>query len=184
MLFLGLGALGWLLLDRNARRWLATPWPWAGAMLALAIFAPNLVWQSQHQWETFTFLFGRVGSGHLTLRFLAEFLGAQFGLATPLIFVLMALGLWRATRLSSNRFLLAMLVWVGLGYFLEHALHDRVQGNWPCFLFPALSILAADAFTSQGFGRRAQDFHGCSTFGSGHPAFGIRSGTIWAFAVA
>ena len=84
----GRGRLVWLLADRDARRWLKTPWPWAGALLvALAIFVPNLLWQSQHHWETFAFQFGRVGTGHLTLRFLGEFLAAQFGLATPLIFV-------------------------------------------------------------------------------------------------
>src|SRR3984957_2260057 len=146
MLFLGAGAFAWLVLDRDARRWLVTPWPWAAAVLALLIFVPNLLWQSKHHWETFAFQFGRVSTGHFTLRFLGEFLGAQFGLATPLIFVLMATGLWRATRLSSSRLLLALLVWVGLAYFLEHSLHDRVQGNWPCFLYPALAILAADAF--------------------------------------
>jgi hypothetical protein len=34
-----------------------------------------------------------------------------------------------------------------LVYFLIHTLHDRVQGNWPAFLYPMLAILAADAFT-------------------------------------
>jgi 4-amino-4-deoxy-L-arabinose transferase-like glycosyltransferase len=152
MLFLVAGAFVWLLLNRDARRWLVTPWPWAAAVLALLIFAPNLVWEAAHHWETFAFQFARVSQGHFTLRFLGEFLAGQFGLATPLIFVLMALGLWRATRLSSDRLLLALLVWVGLCYFLEHALHDRVQGNWPCFLYPALSILAADAFAARGSG--------------------------------
>jgi len=148
MLFLGAGALVWLLVDRDARRWLLTPWPWAGAILAIAIFAPNLEWQSQHHWETFIFQFVRVSTGHFTLRFLGEFIAAQFGLATPLIFALMGIGLWRATRLSSDRLLLALLAWVGLCYFLEHSLHDRVQGNWPCFLYPVLAILAADAFAA------------------------------------
>ena len=147
MLFLGASAFAWLVLDRDARRWWLTPWPWTAAVLALAIFTPNLIWQSRHHWETFVFQFSRAGTGHFTLRFLSEFIAAQFGLATPLIFVLMVLGLWRATRLSSDRLLLALLVWVGLCYFLEHALHDRVQGNWPCFLYPVLAILAADAFT-------------------------------------
>jgi 4-amino-4-deoxy-L-arabinose transferase-like glycosyltransferase len=164
-LFLGAGAFGWLVLDRDARKWLASPWPYLGALLALAIFAPALVWQSRHHWETFAFQFGRVGGGHFTLRYLGEFLAAQIGLATPLIFVLMAAGLWRATKLlngrsgsrqrdGSNRLLLAMLVWPALGYFLEHSLHDRVQGNWPCFLYPALAILAADIFAVQGKWRR------------------------------
>ena len=159
MLFLVTGAFAWLLLDRPARpganaptrtKWLTTPWPWAGAGLALLLFTPNLLWQSQHHWETFAFQFARISNGHFTLRFLGEFLAAQFGLATPLIFVLMALGLARATRRSSDRFVLAALVWVGLGYFLVHALHDRVQGNWPSFLYPALAILAADVFAAPG----------------------------------
>ena len=148
MLFLVAGAFAWLLLDRQARRWFSTPWPWAGAVLALLIFTPNVVWQSQHHWETFAFQFARVGNGHFTPRFLGEFLAAQFGLATPLIFVLMALGLARATRVCSDRFVVAMPVWLGLGYFLVHALHDRVQGNWPSFLYPALALLAADAFAT------------------------------------
>ncbi|HWX89070.1 MAG TPA: glycosyltransferase family 39 protein, partial [Rhizomicrobium sp.] len=153
-LFLGAGAVGWLILDHGARKWFFSLWLYLGAALALLIFAPNLAWQSQHHWETFAFQFGRIGTGHFTLRFLGEFLAAQIGMATPLIFVLMAVGLWRATTLKSDRLMPALLVWVGLCYFLEHSLHDRVQGNWPCFLYPALAILAADAFTTQGAWRR------------------------------
>ena len=144
-LFLGAGAFGWLMLDRDARKWFASPWLYLGAISALAITAPFLLWQSQHHWETFAFQFGRVGAGHFTLRYLGEFLAAQFGMASPLIFVLMAVGLWRATNRSSNQLMLALLAWVALGYFLQHSLHDRVQGNWPCFIYPALAILAAGA---------------------------------------
>lgn len=162
-LFLGAGALAWLILDRDARKWLLSPWPYLSAVLALAIFLPHLVWQSQHHWQTFLFQFGRIGAGQFTLRFVGEFAAAQFGLASPLVLLLMAVGLWRATRLfdgrsfvrwryeprqrdGSDRLMLAILIWMGLGYFFQHALHDRVQGNWPCFLYPALAILAADAF--------------------------------------
>ncbi|HJT43001.1 MAG TPA: glycosyltransferase family 39 protein [Rhizomicrobium sp.] len=158
-LFLGAGALVWLLADRNARKWLLTPWPYLGAILALLIFAPNLIWQSQHHWQTFAFQFGRVSGGELTLFYLCEFLAAQFGLATPLMFALMAVGLWFATRWNSDRLLLAALVWTGLGYFLVHSLHDRVQGNWPAFLYPALAILAVDALgMAQGIGRKVSRY--------------------------
>jgi 4-amino-4-deoxy-L-arabinose transferase-like glycosyltransferase len=167
-LFLGAGALIWLVADRDARKWLATVWPYLGAALALVIWAPALTWQSQHHWETFAFQFGRVGTGHFTLRFPGEFLAAQLGMASPLIFVLMAVGLWRATKLGSvreadsdsvsasdpkndsNQLMPALLAWTALGYFLQHSLHDRVQGNWPCFIYPALAILAAGAFTTTG----------------------------------
>jgi 4-amino-4-deoxy-L-arabinose transferase-like glycosyltransferase len=159
ILFLGVGTLIWLAVDAPSRRWLRTPWPYLSAALALVVFAPALVWQSQHHWMTFAFQFGRVGGGHFTLRFLGEFLAAQLGLATPLIFALMAIGLWRATRqgsanLGNDRLLLAVLAWTGIAYFLEHSLHDRVQGNWPCFLYPVLAILAADAFVTQGRWRK------------------------------
>ena len=145
MLFVGLGTAVWLLADKRGRAWLKTPWPWAGALLALAVFAPNLLWQARHDWMTFAFQFGRIDRGALTGRYLVEFAGAQLGLATPLILVLAAMGWWRARRPGGDCFALFVIVGVTLLYFLQHALHDRVQGNWPCFLYPALAVLAADA---------------------------------------
>ncbi len=148
-LFLGAGTLFWLVSDPRARHWLKSPWPYAGGAIAALIFAPNLLWQAQHDWATFAFQFGRVGHGHLTLRFIGEFLGAQIGLATPLIFLLAVLGLARASHRDSDSYFLAALIWTGLAYFLFHGLRDRVQGNWPCFLYPALAILAAGAFRTE-----------------------------------
>ena len=92
-LFLGAGALVWLLASPTRRRL-------AEDALALGrrrcwrcwFSCPISVWQSQHHWMTFAFQFGRVAGGHLTARFLVEFLGAQLGLATPFIFVLAVLG--------------------------------------------------------------------------------------------
>jgi 4-amino-4-deoxy-L-arabinose transferase-like glycosyltransferase len=149
-LFLGAGTLFWLLADARRRRWLLTPWPWAGAALAVAIFSPNLWWQAGHQWQTFAFQFARVDHGHLTLRYLGEFVAAQAGLATPLIFVMMLAGLWAGRRRGTPLFLPAVLVATAFAYFLVHALHARVQGNWPCFLYPMLAVLAAAAFTHEG----------------------------------
>jgi 4-amino-4-deoxy-L-arabinose transferase-like glycosyltransferase len=145
MLFVGLGTAVWLLADARGRTWLKTPWPWAGGVLALAVFAPNLMWQARHGWMTFAFQFGRMDHGALTWRYLAEFAGAQLGLATPLLLVLAAMGWWQARRPGGDGFPLFVIVAVTSLYFLQHALHDRVQGNWPCFLYPALAVLAADA---------------------------------------
>jgi len=152
-LFAGAGAAVWLLASPRARPWLMTVWPWAGGVLALLIFLPNLWWQSQHQWMTFAFQFGRVSGGHLTARFLGEFIGAQLGMATPFILVLAVIGAWAARRREDDRFLAVALIAPALIYFLIHALHDRVQGNWPGFLYPMLAILAADAF-APGLGWR------------------------------
>jgi 4-amino-4-deoxy-L-arabinose transferase-like glycosyltransferase len=148
--FLLAGAFLWLVLSPRMRVWLKTPWPWSGALLALLIFLPNLYWQTYHHWDTFVFQFGRVIGHQFTGRFLLEFLGAQLGLASPFIFILGAVGLVRARR-DSDLFLAAMLVWPALLYFLIHALHDRVQGNWPGFLYPALAILAVSQFSDTGW---------------------------------
>ncbi len=138
--FFGAGALFWIAFVPSARRWLLSPWPYLGAILAFAIFAPNLWWNATHRWMTFAFQFSRVGAGHFTLRFLFEFLGAQLLLATPFIFVCGLFGLVR-----KETALLAALVLPATVYFAIHSLHDRVQGNWPCFLYPALAVAAAGA---------------------------------------
>jgi len=148
--FLGAGILVWLLLSPQARRWLFTPWPYLGGALALGVFLPNLLWNEAHGWMTFAFQFGRIAGGHFTLRFLFEFLGAQLVLASPFIFVLAALALaFRARDRDSTTFLLAALVFPSALYFLIHSLHDRIQGNWPSFLFPALALAAAEAWIHQ-----------------------------------
>jgi 4-amino-4-deoxy-L-arabinose transferase-like glycosyltransferase len=131
--FLGAGALAWMIFV--ARRWFLSPWPYLGALLALAIFAPNLWWNATHHWMTFAFQFGRVGAGHFTLRYLFEFLGAQRVLASPFILA--------AALFTRNRLLIALAL-PAILYFAVHSLHDRVQGNWPCFLYPMLAVAAAE----------------------------------------
>jgi Dolichyl-phosphate-mannose-protein mannosyltransferase len=55
MLTLALGlAVGTL--ATPVRRHLATPWPWLGAGVGLALLAPNLVWQMANGWPTLEFL--------------------------------------------------------------------------------------------------------------------------------
>jgi hypothetical protein len=44
------------LLVTPLRRHLRTPWPWLGAAVAAALFAPNIVWQVAHGWPTAEFL--------------------------------------------------------------------------------------------------------------------------------
>jgi 4-amino-4-deoxy-L-arabinose transferase-like glycosyltransferase len=39
-----------------ARRYLKSPWLWAGAALSVVIFLPNLLWQAQHDFISLTFL--------------------------------------------------------------------------------------------------------------------------------
>ena len=145
---LGLGIALWLVGDPVGRRWLRRWWPWAGGALALLCFAPVLAWNAAHGWASFAKQGGRTGDWHPAdaARFVSELLGSQIGLATPWIAALGAAGLWgaaRRVRQGGAPALLAALTVPGAAVFLQHALGDRVQANWPAVLYPATAIAAA-----------------------------------------
>jgi 4-amino-4-deoxy-L-arabinose transferase-like glycosyltransferase len=151
--FFGLGVLAWLLGDRSARRWLFSPWLWAGGAVALAVFGPNLLWNASHGWITFDKQFGRLSAGRLGLGYLLEFVAGQFALLNPLLALLagagalFALDAWRTDRRTPKSAPDAALFLVLLSaplalYMVVHAFHDRVQANWPGPLYPGLAILA------------------------------------------
>jgi 4-amino-4-deoxy-L-arabinose transferase-like glycosyltransferase len=163
-LFLGAGALVWLIVAEDRRVWLGSFWPYLGAVIALMMFAPVLMWNAGHDWISFERQFGRVNDGSLTLRYLGEFLGAQIGLATPFIFFLGVLGIAGTVRSkqmrSSNAALFVALMIPAVLYFLWHSLFARVQGNWPSFVYPMFVICAAMAmrWTAPGWRGRALRF--------------------------
>src|SRR5271156_5982491 len=144
--FLGAGIVLAMLATPSLRSWFFRPAPYLAALGALAVFSPFLVWNAEHGWATFTKQFGRVPPHGFAPRYLLEFLGSQIGLMNPLIAVAAALGSARRTSTQPDREargLLLATVAPAAAYFFVHALHDRVQGNWPAPLYPALAILAA-----------------------------------------
>jgi 4-amino-4-deoxy-L-arabinose transferase-like glycosyltransferase len=148
--FLGLGILAWLAIVPKERRWFLSFWPYLAAAIALMMFAPVVLWNAGHGWISFARQFGRLEDGGLTLRFFMEFLGSQLALATPFIAILGVAGIVmilrsRVERRSEPALLFAVIAPAGI-YFAWHALHDRVQGNWPSFLYPVLALAAAAAW--------------------------------------
>jgi 4-amino-4-deoxy-L-arabinose transferase-like glycosyltransferase len=139
-LFLAPGVVLWLLLTREGRRALLTPWPWLAAVIAVAVFAPNVAWNAQHGWVTFQKQFGRVAAGGLAPGYLAKLLIDQTVLLNPLIVVFLGIAALR-------RIAWPLLV-IGAPfalYLVVHSLHDAVQGQWPSPLYPLLIIAAAAA---------------------------------------
>ena len=122
--FFALSILAWLVVVRERRRWLISPWTWAGALVALLIFSPVLAWNAQHQWASLVYQSGRLTVYLRTFRYLAEFLCALVILATPPIFLLGCVGL-RPPRRSdgdfSARVLIIALIAPMILYFLWHA---------------------------------------------------------------
>ena len=84
-LFLGVGVLLWLLVERDARRWFLSPWLWAGGIVAVLVFLPVLLWNADHDWISFGKQFGRISAEGIQLRYVGEFIASQVGLLNPLI---------------------------------------------------------------------------------------------------
>jgi 4-amino-4-deoxy-L-arabinose transferase-like glycosyltransferase len=147
--FFGVNIAVWLLVVPGLRRRLFTPWPWLGGLIAFALFTPVVLWNANHNWDSFVFQFGRVAVHQFTLRYVGEYVAAEFGLATPCIFVLGVAGLlaflsgrWRTRR---EPVLLGAMVWPLAIYLAWHSLHQRVEGNWAGPIFPAFCVAAAAA---------------------------------------
>jgi 4-amino-4-deoxy-L-arabinose transferase-like glycosyltransferase len=140
----------WSLLLPQTRAWLRRPYPWAAALIAALIFAPVIWWNAAHGWASFVKQGGRTGDWQPSraLTFLGELIGGQFGLATPLIFLLCIGGVWMVTRQAVRRrdsgaALLAVVTLLPAAVFVQHAFGDRVQGNWPAVIYPSACIAAA-----------------------------------------
>ena len=146
LLALGIGV--WLVMA--GRQWLRRAEPYAGSVAALALVAPLLWWNATHSWVSFVRQGGRAGvwSPERAPQYLAELVGGQLALATPLIFLFLVAGVALAVRTTWLRrdpawTLLAIMSLVPTLVFLQHAVGDRVQANWPAIVYPAAAIAAA-----------------------------------------
>jgi 4-amino-4-deoxy-L-arabinose transferase-like glycosyltransferase len=149
-LFFGLAILIWLLVTPGQRRWLATPWPHLGGLVAAAMFAPVILWNADHQWVSFIKqMTGRARIEDFRPAYIAELIPTQIAFATPLVFALGAMGLYDLVRrkavASPARALINAMFWTITLYFVWHSLHARVEANWFAPVYPAFVIAAAVA---------------------------------------
>lgn len=145
---LGPAILLWLVAARELRPWLASPWPYLGGAVALAMILPWLSWNAQHDWISFTRQLARIPTTTgFQPKFLAEFLGGQILLATPAVFLLAGSGLYALIRRPmlkpSAAWLIEAMVWPVVLYFALHALRAGVHPNWLAQIYPALTLAAA-----------------------------------------
>jgi 4-amino-4-deoxy-L-arabinose transferase-like glycosyltransferase len=155
-LFLWIGAGLWVLLVPAMRPWLRRWQPWAACAIGIVLFAPVLQWNAAHGWAGFAKQGGRVDDWRpaRALGFLGELVGGQIGLATPLVWVLCLMGLVAAMRAAWRTrdpvwSLLVALSLPPILVFVQHATGDRVQGNWPAIIYPALAVAAGGLAVGQ-----------------------------------
>lgn len=148
-LILGAGIVLFILSSRERWAWLKLWQLWAGGLIAALVVAPNLIWNSQNGWISFTFQGGRIlndpriadlGANYL------ELLGAQALFLGPLVvlFFLIATILFLVRPKHWPQ--LAWPVLSGLPaviYFAIHASRARVEANWLLPLWPMATLVAA-----------------------------------------
>src|ERR1700742_1527167 len=148
-LFFGPAILIWLASVPKLRRWLWSPWLYLGGLVALAIFAPVVLWNADHQWVSFIKQIGRARIEDFRPAFIAELIPTQIAFATPLVWILGAMGLFALIRRDAgalaSRMLINTMFWVIVLYFVWHSLHARVEANWFAPVYPAFAIAAAVA---------------------------------------
>jgi 4-amino-4-deoxy-L-arabinose transferase-like glycosyltransferase len=148
-LFFGPAILIWLISAPNLRRWLISPWPYLGGLVALIVFSPVILWNADHHWVSFIKQLGRSEIVDFKPGFIGELIPTQIAFATPLVFLLGAMGLYALARREDGaltaRALINAMFWTTTLYFFWHSLHARVEANWFAPVYPAFAIAAAAA---------------------------------------
>ena len=134
--------------------------PYVACVVAALVFTPVLVWNANHGWISFVFqlrhgLSAPQGSALLAAwKHEGDFFGGQAALASPILFIMMAIAVGVALRRSATavRFTLAMLALVSFAFFIYSAVRQRVEPNWPAPAYiPAIVLVATASWSERGF---------------------------------
>jgi 4-amino-4-deoxy-L-arabinose transferase-like glycosyltransferase len=135
----------WLALDRTARAMLRGPGPWIAGALALAVLAPNLVWNLANQFATVRHVGENANLAHgvaFNPISAGAFLGAQFGVFGPILFALLLWVLTRPATWRNPRLRMLALFVVPLGaIMLTQSFLSRANANWAAPIYAAGTIL-------------------------------------------
>jgi 4-amino-4-deoxy-L-arabinose transferase-like glycosyltransferase len=150
-ILLPLGVAMAVLLRADLRARLREPGPYVACVVATIVFLPVLIWNSNHDWVSFTYQL-RHGLGAPSESIVAaalkregDYIGGQAGLASPILFVLLAIAVGRSLRPSASPIVFALAVVAALSFalFAFSALRRRVEPNWPAPAYiPAIVLLA------------------------------------------
>lgn len=146
------GTFLFLLTSAPHRKWLATPGPYLGALVAFALFMPVLAWNRAHGWTSFVFQGGRAaGRGGVHVASMLASIAGQAGYVLPWIWVPLVIVLWGALRTGPRDAARWFLVCLGVGPIAAFTLialrGDPGLPHWQApgylMLFPILGAAVA-----------------------------------------
>ena len=128
----------YLLFSRDDRQWLFRKEPYVAFIITILTFTPVILWNIRNGWVTIRHTMGQAhveaGVG-FSPGLVAEFIGGQAGLITPLIFIgliyaVVRCGLDGFRKGERDYLLLFFLSAPVLLFFLVKSGQGKVQGNW------------------------------------------------------
>jgi hypothetical protein len=145
VLWLGFGLFVGILATPR-RRALLTPWPWAGGLIALALFSPHVLWQVDNGWPTIEFIRNATQEKMLQVS-LGAFLRSQFRMMNLVTAPVWAAGLvWLLAGTRGRPF--RVLGWTYLAVFALLAVSGSSRAG---YLAPAYTwLLAAGGISLEG----------------------------------
>ena len=114
-IFLFAGSMLFLLSCAPHRRWLKSPWPYLGALLAALVFSPVVIWNAQHEWASFGFQGGRGAATHWRLWMPFVALAGQALFLFPPLWLALVVFVLRAIRVGPSDDRKWLLVCLGIG---------------------------------------------------------------------
>jgi 4-amino-4-deoxy-L-arabinose transferase-like glycosyltransferase len=127
-----LGAVGFLLSEREGRRWLARPHPYVAGLAALLMFAPALIWNAEHGWVSLLFQGGRAEGRFNPFGPVASLAGGALFMLPWIWLPLMLCGYqtWRRGPADPGRWLLFCLAAPPIVFFTAVSLWSHVLFHW------------------------------------------------------
>ena len=140
------GAFLYLLTQPTHRAWLRRPQPYVAAVLALAAFAPALVWNAEHGWASFAFQGARAGAERLLPFGPLTVLGGEALFLLPWLWLPLMVALLRGLRAGPAAWrtwlpvclgIFPILLFAVVGFWSRHVLFHWAAPGY-LMLFPSL----------------------------------------------
>jgi len=153
--------LMFLLLSGAHRFWLKRIEPYIGGVIALLVFSPVIVWNSQNNWASFRFQLthGFIDKKIAPAASLLQYLGSQSLVVSPLLFIACVIAaaygffLWLRNKDWRYLFLTSMSSFV-LVFFAYSSLKAKVEGNWPMSAYLSTFVLLPSIYFQTSFAYR------------------------------
>ncbi len=148
MALLPAAVLVWLLWDETARQKLRSPHLWGGALLALLLISPLILWNLQNDWVMFRHEQHRFTAVALAPVSLALFVLGQLLAMSPLVAMLAARLVYRRPTLPAQALLWGVSCLLGV-FFLLRTQVGETQVNWAAPIYLGWIVLFAGGIARQ-----------------------------------